>query len=122
MTVTFLGEEHVGTDADLDTDREGERRVGRCSPSLLRPATPAPAPVRMVPSASTRRMRWSGVVPTHPEISLIFAHGVGSLKELWDVPCPSPTGEPFGPRGGVVPTHSARDALRALLLDVVSIQ
>jgi hypothetical protein len=42
-----------------------------------------------------------------PEISLIFAHGVGSLKELWDVPCPSPTGEPFGPRGGVVPTHSA---------------
>ena len=49
-----------------------------------------------------------------PEISLIFAHGVGSLKELWDVPCPS--------RGGVVPTHSAREALRALLLDVVSIQ
>ena len=58
----------------------------------------------------------------HPEISLIFAHGVGSLKELWDVPCPSPTGEPFGPRGGVVPTRSAREALRALLLDVVSIQ
>ena len=51
---------------------------------------------------------------TDPEISLIFAHGVGSLKELWDVPCPS--------RGGVVPTHSAREALRALLLDVVSIQ
>ena len=49
-----------------------------------------------------------------PEISLIFAHGVGSLKELWDVPCPS--------RGGVVLTHSAREALRALLLDVVSIQ
>ena len=61
-------------------------------------------------------------VASYPEISLIFAHGVGSLKELWDVPCPSPTGEPFGPRGGVVPTRSAREALRALLLDVVSIQ
>ncbi len=57
-----------------------------------------------------------------PEISLVVAHGVGSLKELWDVPCPSPTGEPFGPRGGVVPTHAARESLRALLLDVVSIQ
>ena len=56
------------------------------------------------------------------KMSLIFAHRVGSLKELWDVPCPSPTGEPFGPRGGVVPTRSAREALRALLLDVVSIQ
>jgi hypothetical protein len=61
-------------------------------------------------------------VVNNPEISSIFAHGVGSLKELWDVPCPSPTGEPFGPQGGVVPTHSAREALRALLLDVVSIQ
>ena len=58
----------------------------------------------------------------YPEISLIFAHGVGSLKEHWDVHCPSPTGEPFGPRGGMVPTHSAREALRALLLDVVSVQ
>ena len=38
-----------------------------------------------------------------PEISLIFAHEVGSRKQLWDVLCPSPTGEPFGPRGGVVP-------------------
>jgi hypothetical protein len=57
-----------------------------------------------------------------PEISLVFAHGVGSLKELWGVPCPSPTGDPFGPRGGVVPTRSARAALGALLLDVVSIQ
>ena len=55
-----------------------------------------------------------------PEISLIFAHGVGSLKELWDVPCPSPTGEPFGPRGGVVRT--SREALGALLLDMVSIE
>jgi hypothetical protein len=66
----------------------------------------------------------SAMVPawSDPEISLVFAHGVGSPKELWDVPCPSPTGEPFGPRGGVVPTHSAREALRALLLNVVSIQ
>ena len=62
------------------------------------------------------------VKQVHPDMSLIFAHRVGSLKELWDVPCPSPTGEPFGPRGGVVPTRSAREALRALLLDVVSIQ
>ncbi len=55
-------------------------------------------------------------------MSLIFAHGVGSLKALRDVRCPSPTGDPFGPRGGVVPTHSAREVLRTLLLDVVSIQ
>jgi hypothetical protein len=75
------------------------------------------------------RHRWNVLVegrprqaPIHPESSLIFAHGVGSLKEFWDVACPSPTGEPFGPRGGVVPTHSAREALRALLLAVVSIQ
>ena len=50
------------------------------------------------------------VLAFYPEISLIFAHRVGSLKELWDVPCPSPTGEPFGPRGDVVPTRSAEPA------------
>ncbi len=34
----------------------------------------------------------------HPEISLIFAHGVGSLKELWDVYLdPHPPGNPSGP-------------------------
>ena len=57
-----------------------------------------------------------------PEVSVSFAHGVGSLKEFLDVPCPSPTGEPFGPLGGVVLTRAARAALRALLFDVVSIQ
>ena len=62
------------------------------------------------------------VVQRNPEISLIFAHGVGSLKDLWDVPCPSPTGEPFGARGGVVSTRVAREALGTLLLDVVSSQ
>ena len=40
-----------------------------------------------------------------PESSLIFAHGVGSLKELWDTLCPS--------RGGQGSTRSACDALRA---------
>ena len=69
------------------------------------------------PCASTKSARVAD-----PEISLIFAHGVGSLKELWDVLCPSPTGEPFGPQGGVGSTRSAREALRALLLEVVRIQ
>jgi hypothetical protein len=53
---------------------------------------------------------------------LVFADGVSSLKALWDAPCPSPTGEPFRPRGGVVPTPSAGAALGALWLGVVSIQ